>query len=55
MRDGSKIYDLSYEKYIDVHQTHKKFLMESNADIWVIHHCPSFLSVHKKFSGEYSN
>lgn len=46
---------LNYEHYMNTHLIHKKFLLESGADIIVTHHAPSFLSVGERFKGDAMN
>lgn len=46
---------LNYDDYVNTHKIHKKFLMESGADIIVTHHAPSYLSVAEKFKGDAMN
>lgn len=46
---------LNYDDYVNTHKIHKKFLMESGADIIVTHHAPSYLSVAEKFKGDTMN
>ena len=49
------IKGLNKEDYNTAHKMHLEFLMESNADIFVSHHCPSRFSVHPKYAQEPSN
>jgi predicted phosphodiesterase len=50
MVDFRQIKGLNYDRYMNAHNTHKHYLFNvANADIWVIHHLPSYLSVHEKF------
>lgn len=49
MMDAKYIKGLNYDRYMNAHKTHHDFLFQSNADIWVIHHLPSFQSVHEKY------
>lgn len=46
---------LNYHDYLHSHKIHKKFLLESGADIIVTHHAPSYLSVAEKFKGNAMN
>lgn len=46
---------LHYDNYIHTHRIHKQFLMQSDADIIVTHHSPSYLSVSEKFKGNEMN
>ena len=36
-------------KGMKAHETHKHYLFNSGADIWVIHHLPSYQSVHEDY------
>jgi predicted phosphodiesterase len=47
--DYSLIRGMTYEKYVAAHEKHKEYLFASGADIWVVHHLPSFASVHDKY------
>jgi predicted phosphodiesterase len=47
--------NLNYDNYVHTHKIHKKFLMESGADVIVTHHSPSFLSVAERFKGNAMN
>jgi predicted phosphodiesterase len=49
--DSRYIKDLTYESMIETHNTHKKFVFESEADIIVTHHCPASGCVHPKYAG----
>lgn len=49
MIDYRQIKDMTYERYMNAHETHKHFLIHSGADIWVMHHLPSYLSVADKY------
>jgi predicted phosphodiesterase len=49
MVDFREIRGLNYDRYMNAHKTHHDFLFQADADIWVIHHLPSFQSVHEKF------
>jgi Icc-related predicted phosphoesterase len=53
--DAHHIKGLNKDDYNIAHQKHLKFLLESNADIIVSHHCPSRFSVHPKYADEKSN
>lgn len=55
MMDGRVIKDLTYDRYMNAHETHKHFLFNSGADIWVIHHLPSFQSVHEDYRNSDGN
>ena len=46
---------LFYDEYIHTHKIHKQFLLNSEADIIVSHHAPSYLSVGEKFKGDSMN
>lgn len=49
MVDYRQIAGMTYDKYAQVHDLHKKHMFESGADVWVIHHLPSYLSVNEKW------
>ena len=53
--DYRYIDHLHYEDYMNAHTIHKKFLLESGADIIVSHHSPSFQSTSPKFAGNAMN
>lgn len=55
MMDARVIRGLTYEKYANAHDIHKKYLLDSGADIWVTHHCPSYKSVHPDYHGVEGN
>lgn len=55
MNDASQIHDLTHKAYRETHDAHKKHLFESGADIWLIHHCPSYMSVHPRYAGNVGN
>lgn len=45
----------THEVYMNHHEVQKKFLMESNADVIVSHHGPSYQSISPKFKGSNLN
>lgn len=49
MMDYSQIRDMTYDRYMSAHLIHRDFLFASEADIWVIHHLPSWQSVHEDY------
>lgn len=49
MMDYSQIRGMTYDRYMNAHITHRDFLFASKADIWVIHHLPSWQSVHEDY------
>lgn len=55
MMDVRVTRDMTYDRYMNTHKTHVKYLLESDADIWVTHHCPSFKSVHDDYKGQDGN
>ena len=55
MMDFQKIKDLTYDRYINVHDKHRKFLFTADADIWVTHHLPSYHSVHEDYRNSDGN
>jgi hypothetical protein len=40
---------------MNAHRTHHDYLFNSGADIWVIHHLPSFQSVHEDYRNSNGN
>lgn len=55
MMDTKYIKGMNYDRYMNAHDTHKRFLFDSGADIWVVHHLPSFKSVHERYLGSNGN
>ena len=55
MMDYRNIKGMNYDRYLNAHKTQHDYLFQSNADIWVIHHCPSFQSVHEKYKDSNGN
>lgn len=55
MADAKYIAGINYQSYSRAHDMHKKFLFNSNADIWLVHHCVSSLSIHPRFKGNSAN
>ncbi len=55
MMDYRQIKGMNYDRYMMVHRTHHDFLINSQADIWVVHHLPSYLSVHDKYRNSNGN
>jgi predicted phosphodiesterase len=53
--DKRYISDLEHNIYCETHEAHKQFLLTSEADIIVSHHCPSYQSVHPKYYGSPCN
>jgi predicted phosphodiesterase len=53
--DYKLTHGLNYDHYVNTHRIHKKFLMESHADIIVTHHSPSYASVSDRFKGDSMN
>ena len=49
MMDDRSIKGMNYDRYMKAHETHKHYLFNSGADIWVIHHLPSYQSVHEDY------
>ena len=49
MMDYRQIKGMNYDRYMNAHRTHHDFLFNSGADIWVMHHLPSFQSVHEDY------
>jgi predicted phosphodiesterase len=55
MMDNRYIKGMNYDLYMKAHETHKHYLFNSGADIWVIHHLPSFQSVHEDYRSSNGN
>lgn len=55
LADGKFISDMTLNKYLDMHETHKRHLFESEADVVVSHHAPCFKSIHPKYHGSVLN
>lgn len=49
MMDYRNIKGMNYDRYMNAYKTHHDYLFNSGADIWVIHHLPSFQSVHEDY------
>jgi predicted phosphodiesterase len=49
--DCRYIQDVTQDAMMETHEAHKHFLFNSEADIIVSHHTPSFQSVHEKYRG----
>lgn len=47
--------DMTQDRYMLAHDTHKKFLLTSGADVIVSHHAPSYLSVADRYKGDAYN
>lgn len=47
--DYRYIKSVTQERMMETHNAHKHFLLNSEADIIVSHHCPSYQSIHPKF------
>lgn len=55
LSDARHIHGLTYETYNERHNEHLNFLLNSDADIWVTHHCPTLKSIDPKFAGSNLN
>lgn len=55
MMDSRNIGGMNYERYMQVHTTHREHLFNSGADIWVVHHLPSFQSIHPRWKDSGGN
>jgi predicted phosphodiesterase len=49
MMDYRNIKGMNYDRYMNAHKTHHDYLFNAGADIWVIHHLPSYQSVHEEY------
>lgn len=55
MMDYRQIKGMNYDRYMIAHNLHKDYLFTSNADIWVVHHLPSYESVHHRYRNSGGN
>lgn len=55
LADSRYTHGLNYNDYINTHRIHKKFLLESGADVIVTHHAPSYQSVSERYKGLATN
>jgi predicted phosphodiesterase len=55
MMDYRNIKGMNYDRYMNAHKTHHDYLFSVGADIWVIHHLPSFQSVHEEYRNSNGN
>lgn len=55
MMDYRNIKGMNYDRYMNAHKTHCDYLLNSGADIWVVHHLPSFQSVHEDYRNSNGN
>lgn len=55
LNDVSFIKGMTYENYNETHRIHKEWLFSGDADILVMHHAPSYLSVSPKYKGDEAN
>lgn len=55
LADDRAIPGMSYESYVWTHHSHKLWLFSGDADIIVMHHAPSHLSVSPQFTGDPAN
>lgn len=55
MMDYRNIKGMNYDRYMNAHKSHHDFLFNSGADIWVVHHLPSYQSVHPKYKHSNGN
>jgi predicted phosphodiesterase len=53
--DYHYIKDITQERMIETHEAHKHFLLNSDADIIVSHHTPSYQSIHERFRNDICN
>lgn len=49
MMDYRNIKGMNYDRYMNAYKTHHDYLFQADADIWVIHHLPSYQSVHEDY------
>lgn len=55
MMDFRNIKGMNYDRYMQAHTSHRDFLFNSGADIWVTHHLPSYQSVHEEYKNSSGN
>ena len=55
MMDYRNIKGMNYDRYMNAHKTQHDYLFSVGADIWVIHHLPSFQSVHEEYRNSNGN
>ena len=55
MVDCRQVAGMNYDRYMTAHTIHKHHLFDSGADIWVVHHLPSYQSVHEEYRGSSGN
>lgn len=55
LNDARCIYGMTYENYVQTHESHKGWLFDSDADVLVLHHAPSYLSIHPKYANDRAN
>jgi predicted phosphodiesterase len=55
MMDYRQIKDMNYDRYMMAHRTQHDYLFNSVADVWVIHHLPSYMSIHEKYRNSGGN
>ena len=55
MMDYRSIKGMNYDRYMAAHKAHRDYLFKSDADIWVVHHLPSYQSVHPKYRNSNGN
>lgn len=53
--DVTMIQKMTYESYQETHEVHKDWLFNSDADILVMHHSPSYRSTAARFIGDPDN
>lgn len=53
--DARWIDNLTHDAYQNAYEIHKKFLLGSEADIIMSHHCPFQQSIHEKYRGDALN
>lgn len=55
MMDARNIKGMNYDRYALTHLTHKKHMFDSGADVWVVHHLPSYQSISPKYKNSGGN
>lgn len=55
LNDKHCIDGMTFDLYQETHKRHLDFLLNSEADIIVTHHAPSFKSIHPRYAGDIAN
>lgn len=55
MVDSRQVKGMNYDKYMRTHRHQCDYLFNSEADVWVVHHLPSYQSIHPKYKDSGGN